>query len=141
MKLITRDVPPRAAWTLEQAGVHPLLARLYAARGVLGSEELDNDLGRLLPPASLKNDRPLSKSCLPVTNRFSRRTSGLIDNGYCDCWLSRRLASAPEVALLPDCTHRPSPIVAAQPLLLVGCTATRPEAAIKVAIAEAFGRA
>jgi len=28
MKFITRDVPPRAAWALEQAGVHPLLARL-----------------------------------------------------------------------------------------------------------------
>ena len=54
MKIITRDVPPRAAWALEQAGVHPLLARLYAARGVLGKEELDNGLGRLLPPSGLK---------------------------------------------------------------------------------------
>lgn len=54
MKIVTRDVPPRAAWVLEQAGIHPLLARLYAARGVLGKEELDNGLGRLLPPASLK---------------------------------------------------------------------------------------
>ena len=54
MKIITRDVPPRAAWALEQAGIHPLLARLYAARGVLGKEELDNGLGRLLPPPTLK---------------------------------------------------------------------------------------
>ena len=54
MKILTRDVPPRAAWALEQAGIHPLLARLYAARGVLGKEELDNGLGRLLPPATLK---------------------------------------------------------------------------------------
>lgn len=54
MKIITRDVPPRAAWALEQAGIHPLLARLYAARGVLGKEELDNGLGRLLLPATLK---------------------------------------------------------------------------------------
>lgn len=54
MKIITREVPPRAAWVLEQAGVHPLLARLYAARGVLGKEELDDGLARLLPPASLK---------------------------------------------------------------------------------------
>ena len=35
MKIIPRDIPPRAAWALEQAGIHPLLARLYAARGVL----------------------------------------------------------------------------------------------------------
>lgn len=34
MKIITRDVPPRAAWALEQAGLHPLLARLFAARGI-----------------------------------------------------------------------------------------------------------
>ena len=39
MKIIARDVPPRAAWSLEQAGIHPLLARLYAARGVLGHDE------------------------------------------------------------------------------------------------------
>jgi single-stranded-DNA-specific exonuclease len=54
MKIITRDVPPRAVWALEQAGVHPLLARLYAARGVLGKDELDDALGRLLPPDGMK---------------------------------------------------------------------------------------
>ncbi|MEO5669389.1 MAG: single-stranded-DNA-specific exonuclease RecJ [Ramlibacter sp.] len=54
MKIIVRDIPPRAAWALEQAGVHPLLARLYASRGVLGKEELDNALGHLLPPAGMK---------------------------------------------------------------------------------------
>ena len=30
MRLQTRDVPPRARWALEQAGLHPLLAQLYA---------------------------------------------------------------------------------------------------------------
>ncbi len=54
MKIHTRDVPPRAAWALEQAGVHPLLARLYAARGVRAFDELDNGLARLLPLAGLK---------------------------------------------------------------------------------------
>jgi len=54
MKIIARDIPPRAAWALEQAGVHPLLARLYAARGVLGKEELDDGLARLLPPSGMK---------------------------------------------------------------------------------------
>jgi single-stranded-DNA-specific exonuclease len=53
MKIINRDVPPRAVWTLEQAGVHPLLARLYAARGMSSADELDDSLARLLPPASL----------------------------------------------------------------------------------------
>jgi single-stranded-DNA-specific exonuclease len=53
MKIFARDVPPRAAWALEQAGVHPLLARLYAARGVSTRDELDDGLARLLPPAAL----------------------------------------------------------------------------------------
>jgi len=54
MKIVTRDIPPRAAWTLEQAGVHPLLARLYAARGVTSKDELDDGLARLLPLTLLK---------------------------------------------------------------------------------------
>ena len=54
MKFEVRDIPPRSAWALEQAGVHPLLARLYAARGVQGADELDPALARLLPPATLK---------------------------------------------------------------------------------------
>ena len=54
MKISNRDVPPRAVWTLEQAGVHPLLARLYAARGVSGMDELDDGLNRLLPPAGMQ---------------------------------------------------------------------------------------
>ncbi len=49
----TRDVPPRAAWALEQAGVHPLLARLFAARGVKGADEIEDSLTKLLPPAGL----------------------------------------------------------------------------------------
>jgi single-stranded-DNA-specific exonuclease len=49
-----RDVPPRVAYALEQAGVHPLLARLFAARGVRSADELDDGLARLLPPSSLK---------------------------------------------------------------------------------------
>ena len=50
MKIHARDVPPRAAWALEQAGVHPLLARLFAARGVQAAAELDDGLALLLPP-------------------------------------------------------------------------------------------
>ncbi len=53
MKIVARDIPPRAAWALEQAGVHPLLARLFAARGVQSKDELDDGLARLLPPTSL----------------------------------------------------------------------------------------
>ena len=53
MKIIPRDIPPRSVYVLEQAGVHPLLARLYAARGVTGTDEIDDSLAKLLPPAGL----------------------------------------------------------------------------------------
>jgi single-stranded-DNA-specific exonuclease len=53
MKIITRDVPPRSAWALEQSGLHPLLARLFAARGIRSPDELDDALARLLPPSTL----------------------------------------------------------------------------------------
>jgi single-stranded-DNA-specific exonuclease len=48
-----REVPVRTAWALEQAGVHPLLARLFAARGIRTPDELDDGLARLLPPGDL----------------------------------------------------------------------------------------
>ena len=51
--LTLRDVPPRVAFALEQASVHPLLARLFAARGVRSADDLDDGLARLLPPAQL----------------------------------------------------------------------------------------
>ena len=54
MNIIPRDIPPRSVWVLEQAGIHPLLARLYAARGVTHTDELDGALARLLPPATMK---------------------------------------------------------------------------------------
>ena len=53
-RLHTRDVPPRTAFALEQAGVHPLLARLFAARGVRSADELDDAMGQLLPPSTLR---------------------------------------------------------------------------------------
>ncbi|MEG0921470.1 MAG: single-stranded-DNA-specific exonuclease RecJ [Comamonas sp.] len=53
MKITARDCPPRTAWALEQAGVHPLLARLFASRGVQAAAELDDGLAQLLPPTDL----------------------------------------------------------------------------------------
>lgn len=54
-RIVTRNVPARAVWQLEQQGLHPLLARLYAARGITDKNELDYELKSLLPPASLTN--------------------------------------------------------------------------------------
>ena len=58
MKIHIRDVPPRSVWQLEQAGIHPLLAQLYAARGVHSPDQLDDGLARLLPPDSLLGTGP-----------------------------------------------------------------------------------
>ena len=61
MKIQVRDVPPRSVWALQQAGIHPLLAQLYAARGVRAAEELDDGLARLLPPSSLHGAREAAR--------------------------------------------------------------------------------
>ncbi len=53
-RIHTRDVPPRTVFALEQAGVHPLLARLFAARGVRSADELDDAMAQLLPPSTLR---------------------------------------------------------------------------------------
>ena len=39
-RIIPREVPPRRSWQLEQQGLHPLLARIYAQLGVLGHGHL-----------------------------------------------------------------------------------------------------
>jgi single-stranded-DNA-specific exonuclease len=53
MKFSVRQAPVRSVWTLQQAGVHPLLAQLYAARGVHSTEELDDQLSRLIEPSQM----------------------------------------------------------------------------------------
>ena len=53
-KLIRRrECAPEATLPSEQ--LHPLLARVYSARGIATPEELDLGLGRLLPPSLLHN--------------------------------------------------------------------------------------
>lgn len=52
--IAVRPVPQRARLMLEQSGVHPLLARLYASRGIATAAELDTQLAALLPPEGLK---------------------------------------------------------------------------------------
>ena len=72
MKITNRDVPPRLVWALEQAGVHPLLARLYAARGVRSADQLDDGLKHLLPPAGLKGIAPAARLLADAMARDAR---------------------------------------------------------------------
>ena len=44
----------RTAWQLEQRGIHPLLARIYAARGIQHAEQISTRMEDLVPPGALK---------------------------------------------------------------------------------------
>lgn len=54
---IVRPTPRRALERLLEAGIDPLLARLYAARGIEHPAETDTALARLLPPEAMKGTR------------------------------------------------------------------------------------
>ncbi len=54
MQISRRPCPEAAARRLANAGLPPLLARLYAARGVARKDELDYALTALLPPDGLR---------------------------------------------------------------------------------------
>ncbi|MBV8502459.1 MAG: single-stranded-DNA-specific exonuclease RecJ [Paucibacter sp.] len=81
MNIVTRDVPPRAAWALEQAGVQPLLARLFAARGITSADELDPGLGKLLPPEGL---RDIERAAVLLADAIEQRERICIVADY-DC--------------------------------------------------------
>ncbi|WP_237173197.1 single-stranded-DNA-specific exonuclease RecJ [Paracandidimonas lactea] len=51
--LSTRPVNPEATRILEAAGIHPLLSRLWAARGVRSADEAQHHWRGLLPPSQL----------------------------------------------------------------------------------------
>ncbi|MCD4504358.1 single-stranded-DNA-specific exonuclease RecJ [Chromobacterium piscinae] len=54
-QIVTREVPAELQHKLLGQGLTPLQARLYAARGISDSEELDYGLKGLLPYQNLKN--------------------------------------------------------------------------------------
>lgn len=70
--LVERTAPPRVRHALEAEGVHPLLARLFAARGVRSSAELSDDAARLLPPATLHGARAAAELLADVIEREQR---------------------------------------------------------------------
>ena len=53
-RIVTRPAPAADTAALTRAGLHPILARLYAARGVQSPEEIETEFARLVPPAQLK---------------------------------------------------------------------------------------
>jgi single-stranded-DNA-specific exonuclease len=80
-QLKTRRVPPKLQWQLEQQGVHPLLARIYAARGIGAKSELDYELKGLIPPARLTN---ADAAAMLLADAIEARAKLLIVSDY-DC--------------------------------------------------------
>ena len=76
-----RPIPPRIQWQLEQQGLHPLLARLYAARGIKTRSELDYELKSLLPPALLTH---AAKAAVLLADAIEAQARILIVADY-DC--------------------------------------------------------
>ncbi len=54
-RIATRSYSFRDAELLRQKGVHPVLARLYVARGLLDTKELSSDLTALIAPTGLRH--------------------------------------------------------------------------------------
>lgn len=56
-RISTRPYSLRESEMLRQSGMHPVLARLYAARGIKHDSELQTGLNALLPPAGMHQMR------------------------------------------------------------------------------------
>ncbi|HEX3633044.1 MAG TPA: DHH family phosphoesterase, partial [Casimicrobiaceae bacterium] len=71
MEITRRDVPETAA-TLGAAGIAPVMARIFAARGIASTAELDNDLAGLPPWQALKGIAAASERLADAIERGER---------------------------------------------------------------------
>jgi len=55
MKIVTRPYAETDRLRLQDSGVHPLLARLFAARRISSASQLEQDFSHLIPPDKLTN--------------------------------------------------------------------------------------
>jgi single-stranded-DNA-specific exonuclease len=93
---VTRAIPAAALERLLAEGVPPLLARLYAARGVRTAGELATDLARLAPPGAMLNLEAAAK-WLAQAIRARRRLAIIADydaDGATACALGVRALRA-----------------------------------------------
>lgn len=58
--IIVRTTPPDAMRALRDAGIPPLLARVYAARGITSADQLSDELDRLHRPDAMLNMRRMA---------------------------------------------------------------------------------
>ncbi|GAA5235482.1 single-stranded-DNA-specific exonuclease RecJ [Verticiella sediminum] len=80
-RLVARSARPDAAQALLRAGVHPLLARLWAARGVADASTLQADWRAMLPPNQLTQ---CEQAASLLADAIERRARMLVVADY-DC--------------------------------------------------------
>ena len=80
-KIVNRPIPGRARDMLVQQGVHPVLAQLYAARGVMDKSEVESEFSGLIPPERLLH---ASKAATLLADAIARKQRLLIVADY-DC--------------------------------------------------------
>lgn len=76
-----RQLQPEISKTLEDSGLHPLLARLFAARGVQSAEQTDYRWNRLIHPKQLTQNQKAAKL---LADAIEQKKSLLIVADY-DC--------------------------------------------------------
>ena len=61
MKIVNREVNQQAAQQLVESGISPLMAHLYAARGIESAAQLEPNLSGLIPPDRLTHNTQMAK--------------------------------------------------------------------------------
>ena len=77
----TRKTAPADTEVLIDQGLHPVMARLYVARGVRSTEEIETGLARLLPPTMLKG---IEEAALLLADALEAESRLLVIADY-DC--------------------------------------------------------
>jgi len=77
----TRKTAPVDTEALMAQGLHPVMARLYAARGVRHTDEIETTLARLLPPTMLKG---IEEAALLLADALEAESRMLVVADY-DC--------------------------------------------------------
>lgn len=79
VKITPRPYPEAIAHTLADAGLHPVLARIYAARQITRREQLETRLAGLLPFDTLKN---IHAAAQRLADAFARKEHILVVADY-----------------------------------------------------------
>jgi len=77
----TRKTAPADTEALIDQGLHPVMARLYAARGVRHTDEIETGLARLIPPTMLKG---IEEAALLLADALEAESRLLVIADY-DC--------------------------------------------------------